>query len=719
MRINALGNTATDFASDDYIALDGTTNGSRKMSKDDLLERTAQNALADNVAPEFVPNSTNAVANMPYIYGGMLYISKEDYNGVWNPSKFLSTNIASMLNHSDAFSRQSLELTYDKLNASFTIDNPTNIVVPSVRKNFIIPAHTSRTISIPSGYNVYAIVYDNDYKIIPLANVDGQYVILAVFVRNYNDTNSITITFCCMSYLFNGVSSTPVNPRHFLFSKGGLAINTADKTITATENIVCVMNKDGNEYHVTIPKNTSVSYATATGYVAFTLYYDIDNSSFIVKQSYYMLDCRNLLYIASLHTNGNAGIIHVSSDVNVNYIHAAGFDESEKTMSIAAVTSNGWVELDLVNGKIKIVKDLIFIANNRWVLLNNGTEYSFIPITTSSLQYLCYDFSSNSLVVKYFGNFLPSTCLATFSTNCGIIKSALPVYLNGTGSKLPVKGMYIGDPIKLTRTYNYYNMFTLSGIIYHQSLALYGDYAVAADYNSSTAKIQIYKFSTNSVVASINLQSNDSFIPHCNVICFGKNINSANSIVPLLYVSKWDYQSDKSCLVYDITETGGVYSANLVQTITPNISSSILGEGDVDWIVDTDKNMLYALAYKLAGSSLQVEGNEEKIVSFVLPNVSSSQVTLTDDDVVDSFSLPIINASQDKTYANGKIYVIAGMGASYPQFSKLVVIDLLNKRVSSEVKLPSSMAEPEGLSERDGHLYFDFGNNGLNIFVFD
>ena len=38
MRINALGNTATDFASDDYIVIDGTTNASRKMAKDTLLK---------------------------------------------------------------------------------------------------------------------------------------------------------------------------------------------------------------------------------------------------------------------------------------------------------------------------------------------------------------------------------------------------------------------------------------------------------------------------------------------------------------------------------------------------------------------------------------------------------------------------------------------------------------------------------------------------------
>ena len=107
MRINALGNTATDFASDDYIAIDGTTNGSRKIKNDDLQKVTAQKALAENVAPEFIPNDTNAVAGMPYVYGGKLYIAKEDYSGVWNPSKFNQTSIEELLNKSSNFNGNS------------------------------------------------------------------------------------------------------------------------------------------------------------------------------------------------------------------------------------------------------------------------------------------------------------------------------------------------------------------------------------------------------------------------------------------------------------------------------------------------------------------------------------------------------------------------------------------------------------------------------------
>ena len=86
MRINALGNTATDFASDDYIALDGTTNGSRKMKNDSLLKVTAQNAIAGNVAPSFDPTRDNTnpyKAGESVTYEGKTYTFKVSHYGAW------------------------------------------------------------------------------------------------------------------------------------------------------------------------------------------------------------------------------------------------------------------------------------------------------------------------------------------------------------------------------------------------------------------------------------------------------------------------------------------------------------------------------------------------------------------------------------------------------------------------------------------------------------
>ena len=81
---------ATEFAADAGVLVDSATDGPKFMKADTLLELMAQNALAGNVAPEFVPNSTTTRKESPYVYNGLTYVAKEDgYQGPWDNSKFV------------------------------------------------------------------------------------------------------------------------------------------------------------------------------------------------------------------------------------------------------------------------------------------------------------------------------------------------------------------------------------------------------------------------------------------------------------------------------------------------------------------------------------------------------------------------------------------------------------------------------------------------------
>ena len=94
MRINALGNTATDFASDDYIVLDGATNGSRKMKNDSLI----QNVLAGNVAISFDPTRTNAnpyKAGESVAYKGKIYLFLLNHYGAWSTDDAIEYDVSS------------------------------------------------------------------------------------------------------------------------------------------------------------------------------------------------------------------------------------------------------------------------------------------------------------------------------------------------------------------------------------------------------------------------------------------------------------------------------------------------------------------------------------------------------------------------------------------------------------------------------------------------
>lgn len=85
--IHSLNDTATDFASDDYVVVDGTTNGSRKMSKNTMLQLTAINALVGSYAAEFDPTRDaehQYLEGEPVVYQGNVYIFRRNHYGAWD-----------------------------------------------------------------------------------------------------------------------------------------------------------------------------------------------------------------------------------------------------------------------------------------------------------------------------------------------------------------------------------------------------------------------------------------------------------------------------------------------------------------------------------------------------------------------------------------------------------------------------------------------------------
>ncbi len=86
-RIKDLTNTAaeSDIASGNYFALDGSA-GTKKLNSTTLLTKTAQNALAGNVAPAFDPTRDEDhkyLAGESVAYDGKTYTFKVDHYGAW------------------------------------------------------------------------------------------------------------------------------------------------------------------------------------------------------------------------------------------------------------------------------------------------------------------------------------------------------------------------------------------------------------------------------------------------------------------------------------------------------------------------------------------------------------------------------------------------------------------------------------------------------------
>ena len=94
-RIKDWATSIITFRTGDVIPVDGPS-GTAKMSKDDLLATTAQNTLAENIAPAFDPGVTYYERDL-VSYNGKLYVFKKTHTGEWNASHVYSANSADMI----------------------------------------------------------------------------------------------------------------------------------------------------------------------------------------------------------------------------------------------------------------------------------------------------------------------------------------------------------------------------------------------------------------------------------------------------------------------------------------------------------------------------------------------------------------------------------------------------------------------------------------------
>ena len=267
---------------------------------------------------------------------------------------------------------------------------------------------------------------------------------------------------------------------------------------------------------------------------------------------------------------------------------------------------------------------------------------------------------------------------------------------------------YTGAPITLQKR-NYWLRYiwgypTINNFI-QQGMAIYGDVAIlgSSTQSGTNVKAEVFKISDFSKLASMLLPRGGYSDIHCNVMCFGNVIGSGN--LPYLYVSQWNEQ--KGCFVYDIASD---YTATLKQVILPtNVSASLIGSWNIDWVVDTDNNRLISIGYVDALSELS-PSNGMQVCIFKLPALTESVVNLTDADVLDSFHIDEFYVRQDCCYNNGNIYMMCGASNTL-DYTKIAVINLAGRNVASVIDLKWLSQEPEGIDVYDNSLFIRVINN--------
>ena len=214
--------------------------------------------------------------------------------------------------------------------------------------------------------------------------------------------------------------------------------------------------------------------------------------------------------------------------------------------------------------------------------------------------------------------------------------------------------------------------------------------------------------------------------PHANQVSFSNQFYTSNSDFPLLYVSQvnggtgyHDVSGERGVLVYDLKEddNGGYYPV-LVQVIMPDLKDielmEKLGKYTPNYVVDTLRNQLVVIGYP-HDSWFDLRG-PQPIAVFNIPSLNAgSVVVLTNNDVLDSYSLPFSLGIQQSFIQGEKLFSTGG-GANH---GSLRIIDLGNKTTEMLFMLTNfTSGEPQffGLW-RDHYLYYEAGTKGL-IFEF-
>lgn len=316
------------------------------------------------------------------------------------------------------------------------------------------------------------------------------------------------------------------------------------------------------------------------------------------------------------------------------------------------------------------------------------------------------------------------------------------------------KYRYSGPPIEITpkegvHTFSRSLFTTMPGMTTgHQGMIIHGKYLLYFMYRGSSGAgtsvyVRVYNFDTQTYIGQFNLPSGNFKIPHCNTVNCGIDYYPGNTLLPLIYLSQWDYDSERGILVYNIDPEN--LTGELIQVIKPNCDTTVFGTGATDWVADTDEGDLYSFTYARHGtgannntehpSGAVVRDSKTMACKFKLPAYTEGAdtsitndsvtgnsytikvVTLTDEDMTDHYELPIMLVSQDKVYSNGKVYVGCGAVGYGEDTLCIRVIDLKKKAQVNCVPINLvTHSEPEGLDIWEGHLIMGFNGHGVTNF---
>lgn len=285
------------------------------------------------------------------------------------------------------------------------------------------------------------------------------------------------------------------------------------------------------------------------------------------------------------------------------------------------------------------------------------------------------------------------------------------IYLWGQENKEPDHpgNRYEGEKVVLDPGYGFEVMqYAATGISIPQSAALYGKYLFCV--TEFTAIIYLYDIETKVMLYTLTTGIERETTNHSNQSCFGTVKYDANDMFPLLYISHARNSNGRGIIdayrILPVLTDGEIssFTVTRVQRILLPVMTTANGLGYPNAAIDPDNNAMWI--YSRNTNSGESTSGLATFTRFNTPAITSSEVTLEESDIKDSFmeKWQIYN-NQGAFIHKGKLYMSRGIGNA-SSHNEVNVIDLYNKRCRvSRIDMYDVRAfEPEGCFYYDGKI---------------
>ena len=193
-------------------------------------------------------------------------------------------------------------------------------------------------------------------------------------------------------------------------------------------------------------------------------------------------------------------------------------------------------------------------------------------------------------------------------------------------------------------------------------------------FQHSNSRVSIFDLEKKKFIDEVTLPA----VPdnHCNTVSFSRIFYHNTDDFPLLYVSGSTSGTYNHVQVYRVQHNAMNFIITKIQEIILPTASS---KNNLYWtgaVIDNTNNFMYVYANNYGA----------QIAKFKIPDFRYSEVTLTDEDILDQFSLPGFTHQQGACIRNDKMFVMDGVPAC-GDTNYLRIIDLKEKKDFKKINI--------------------------------